>query len=231
MENLFLHYMHEKARREEEQIEHELGPVITISRQYGCFGSEIALKLANKINEKKNLKGEREEWVFISHQVLHDASETLEAKPDEISHIFGAEQKSVFGDLVSLFSKDKYISDIQIKRTIAQLVRSYSEQGNAIIVGRAGCVIAKHIKRSVHVKLMAPFCWRVNIIKNRFNISSSEAMEKVKETDKRRETFMDFFRGNKPDSELFDIILNRSTVSTEDIVDHIYKIGQSRGLF
>jgi cytidylate kinase len=78
---------------------------------------------------------------------------------------------------------------------------------------------------------MAPFCWRVNIIKNRFNISSSEAMEKVKETDKRRETFMDFFRGNKPDSELFDIILNRSTISTEDIVDHIYMIGQSRSLF
>jgi cytidylate kinase len=231
MENLFLHYMHERARREEENSERELGPVITISRQYGCYGGEIANLLATKINEKNKLKGEREEWVFISHQVLHDASESLEAKPDEISHIFGAEEKSIFGDLVSLFSKDKYLSDTQIKRTIAQIVRSYSEQGNAIIVGRAGCVIAKHITRSVHVKLMAPLCWRANVIKNRFKLTSNEAMERVKETDKRRETFMDFFRGNRPDSEIFDIILNRSTLSTEEIVDFIYRIGQDKGLY
>jgi len=93
MENLFLRYMHERVRRKEEQTVHELGPVITISRQYGCYGSEIAEKLAKKINECKKLTGEREEWLFISHQVFHDAANALEVKPEDISHIFGAEQK------------------------------------------------------------------------------------------------------------------------------------------
>lgn len=227
MENLFLHYLHERVRREEEQSVQDPGPVITISRQYGCYGSEIGHLLTERINENKV---EDEEWVFISHQVLHDASASLETSPHEISHIFGAKEKSIFGDLVSLFSKDKYISDIQIKRTITQIVRSYSEQGKAVIVGRAGCVIAKHITRSVHIKLMAPFCWRVNVIKNRFNLSSSEATEKVKEADKQRETFMEFFRGNKPDSEHFDLILNRSTISSEEIVDYIMTLAISRGL-
>ncbi|PKP37699.1 MAG: hypothetical protein CVT98_05775 [Bacteroidetes bacterium HGW-Bacteroidetes-15] len=227
MENLFLHYMHERVRREEEQSVQEPGPVITISREYGCYGSEIGELLTNRINQNR---AENESWFFVSHQVLHDAADSLETSPHEISHIFGAKEKSVLGDLVSLFSKDKYLSDIQIKRTIAQIVRSYSEQGNAVIVGRAGCVIAKHIKRSVHVKLMAPFCWRVNVIKNRFNISSSEATEKVKETDKQRETFMEFFRGNKPDNDHFDLILNRSTVSSEEIVDHIISLAEKRGL-
>ncbi len=221
--------MHEKARRDHEHEEHEHGPVITISREYGCYGSEIGQLLADKINLL--FSQEKDQWVLVSHQVFHDASETLEANPDDISHIFGAEEKSVFGDLVSLFSKDKYLSDTQIKRTIAQIVRSYSEQGHAIIIGRAGCVIAKHIKKSLHVKLVAPFCWRANQIMNRFNISSYDAMEKVKETDKRRETFMEFFRGNKPDSELFDLILNRSTISSKDIVDQIYLLAQKKGLF
>jgi hypothetical protein len=229
MENLFLHYMHERVRREEEHSVQEPGPVITISREYGCYGGEIAKLLAEKIN-RHNTASSPNQWVFISHQVLHDASESLDTDPDEISHIFGAEQKSVFGDLVSLFSGDKYLSDIQIKRTIAQIVRSYSEQGKAIIVGRAGCVITKHIKRSLHIKLIAPLCWRVNVIKARFDLSSSEAIEKVKETDKRRETFMDFYRGNKPDSELFDIILNRSTIPTEDIVDQIFQLALKRDL-
>ena len=229
MENLFLHYMHERVRREEEHSVQELGPVITISREYGCYGGEVANRLAERIN-RYVASDPAKEWVFISHQVLHDASESLDATPDEISHIFGAEQKSVFGDLVSIFSKDKYLSDIQIKRTIAQIVRSYSEQGRAIIVGRAGCIITKHISRSLHVRLIAPFCWRVNVIKNRFDINSSDAVDKVRETDKRREAFMEFYRGNKPDSELFDIVLNRSTISTEIIVDQIFNLALKKGL-
>jgi cytidylate kinase len=229
MENLFLHYMHERVRREEEDAQPEHGPVITLSREYGCFGSEVGKMLATKINAQA-LGKEKEEWFFVSHQVLHDAAEALETKPHEISHIFGAQEKSMFGDIVSLFSKDKYLSDIQIKRAIAQIVRSYSEQGHSIIVGRAGCVIAKHIKRSIHVRLIAPYCWRVNVIKSRFNLTPNEAMALVKETDKRRESFMDFFRGNKPDSELFDLILNRATLSTQEIVDQIYTLAQSRGL-
>ncbi|HOP05369.1 MAG TPA: cytidylate kinase-like family protein [Tenuifilaceae bacterium] len=230
MENLFLHYMFEKARREEEEIITEFGPVITLSREYGCYGSEIAQLLADKINHAKVYTEERDRWVFVSHQVLHDASTNMGTEPRDISHIFGAEEKSFFGDLVSLFSKDKYISDSHIKRTIARVVRSYSEQGKSIIVGRAGCVIAKHIEKAIHVKLIAPFEWRVSRIMERFSISHAEAESKVKETDKRRETFMKFFRGKKPDSELFDLILNRSTLSNEDIVNIIYFFAQNRGL-
>ena len=228
MENLFLHYMNERKKRESETMKHELGPVITISREYGCYGGEIANLLTQRINSKTDVK--RDQWVFISHQVLHDAAKALDVNPTEITHIFGAEQKSFFDDMFSIFSTDRYLSDAQIKRMLAQVVRSYSEQGRAIIVGRAGCVVAKHIPKSVHVRLIAPLDWRINQIKMRFNISTSAAAAKVKETDKRRENFMEFYRGNKPDSELFDLILNRSTLSSEEIVEQICLICQRRGM-
>ncbi len=230
MENLFLHYMFEKARIERDEPVRHMGPVITLSREYGCYGSEIAEKLAKKINEGKAQATHSNGWIVVSHQVLHDASETLNANPSDIAHIFGAEEKTFLGDLVALFSKDKYVTDNHIKRTIARIVRSYSEQGRAIIVGRAGCVIARHIEKSIHIKLVAPLAWRVSRIKSRFRITSAEAEQRVKETDLRRETFMEFFRGNKPDSELFDLILNRSSLATDEIVDIIYLFAQKRGL-
>lgn len=229
MGNLFLHYMHERVRREQEHTVQDPGPVITISREYGCYGNEIGELLTTRINGLQKLN-EKPEWILVSHQVLHDAAKQLKAEPDEISHIFGAQEKSVFGDLVSIFSKDKYLSDIQIKRAIAEIVRSYSVQGNTVIVGRAGCELAKHIPKSVHVKLVAPYSWRVETIRKRFDLSITAANDKVKETDKRRETFMEFYRGNKPDSELFDIVLNRATISTSDIVDLILELATIRGL-
>lgn len=228
MKNLFLQYMHERVKREEEEIYPEAGPVITISREYGCYGSEIGNKLTKKINSNKKVEGD--DWIFVSHQVLHDASEALKATPQDISHIFGAEEKNVFDDLVSIFAKDKYISNFQIKRAIAQIVKSYAEQGNSVIVGRAGCVIAQHIKKSVHIKVFAPKEWRINQIKNRFSLTDTEAANLVKETDKHREAFMEFFRGDKPDSELFDIILNRSTLTSDEIVNQIYYLAQEKGL-
>jgi cytidylate kinase len=228
MENLFLHYMNERKKRESDNTKHEPGPVITISREYGCYGGEIANLLAAKIN--KDIANENDHWVFISHQVLHDAANALDVSPQDITHIFGAEEKSFFDDMFSLFSSDRYLSDTQIKRILAQIVRSYSEQGKAIIVGRAGCVVAKHITKAIHIRIMAPQQWRVNQIKMRFNISTSEATSKVKETDKRRETFMEFYRGNKPDSEMFDLILNRSTLSTQEIVEQIYLLALQRNL-
>lgn len=229
MGNLFLHYMHERVRREEEHIITEPGPVITISREYGCYGKQVAQLLVDKINAEIT-SPEDHRWIAISHQVLQDAAASLKATPKEISHIFGAQEKSIYGDLVSIFSKDKYYSNHQIKRAITEIVRSYSIQGNAVIVGRAGCVLAKPIRRSIHIRLIAPFDWRVDVIKRRFDISETEAVEKVKETDKRRETFMEFYRGNKPDSELFDLILNRATLSTEEIVDLILRFAKLREL-
>ena len=228
MKNLFLQYMHERVKREEEDIHPEKGPVITLSREYGCYGSEIGNKLAKKINSNKKVIGD--DWIFVSHQVLHDAAETLKATPQDISHIFGAEEKGVFDDLVSVFNKDKYRSNVQIKRAIAKIVRSYAEQGNSIIVGRAGCVIAKHIERSIHIKIFAPLEWRIKQIKNRFNLTDGEAENLVKETDKRRETFMEFFRGDKPDNKLFDAMLNRATLTSDEIVNQIYHLAQERGL-
>jgi len=204
--------MNERRKRQESNIKREPGPVITISREYGCYGSEIADLLAKKINE--TISHKEDHWIYISHQVLHDASKALDVDPSEISHVFGAEEKGIIDEMFSIFSKDRYLSDNQIKRILAQIVRSYAEQGNTIIVGRAGCVVARHIQKAIHVRLMAPFCWRVNQIKMRFGISTHDATAKVKETDKRRETFMKFYRGDKPESELFDMILNRSTMTT-----------------
>jgi cytidylate kinase len=77
---------------------------------------------------------------------------------------------------------------------------------------------------------MAPFSWRVSKIMDRFNIEKGDAEKKVKETDKRRENFMEFFRGNKPDNELFHLILNRSTLTSEEIVDQIIHLAKMRNL-
>ncbi len=226
MDNVFMKYM--MRQRDLSLRKKKKGPVITLSREYGCYASEIAKKLTDKINNSLAEVNLQTEWRWISKEVLDEASHNLEVSPAEISHIFGGEEKPFLADLIVSFSKKKYTSDSRIRQTITKVVKAYAEQGNVIIVGRAGCVIADHIKDSLHVRMVAPKDWRVQRIRERFNISLSDAEKQVADIDDKRLNFMKFFYGDKPDSELFDAIYNRATLTTNQIVEAIFQLAKMR---
>ena len=108
------------------------------------------------------------------------------------------------------------------------MVRKYAEQGNCIIVGRAGCIIAKDIHLSMHIRIIAPFDYRVDAVQAKHKLDLDDAYDLVIETDKKRDIFMKFFKGNKPDSEVFDLILNKSKLSDEEIINIIVKLAKLR---
>lgn len=229
MNNIFLQYMSERMKQE--HLAHkEPGPVITISREYGCYASKIAKLLVDKLNHsQKSLSTKNDsEWHYITKEILEEASQKLQTDPEKISHIFGATQKDFLHDLIESFSTKRYASDSNIKRTIKLVVQSYAEQGKVIIVGRAGCILTRHIPKSLHLKLAAPYEWRVERIMERFNLEPAAARKQVSESDEKRKNFMAFFKGNKPDCQLFDLVFNRSTLSDEEIVESIYKIALLR---
>jgi cytidylate kinase len=83
----------------------------------------------------------------------------------------------------------------------------------------------------MHVKLMAPFEWRVQEISKRKNISVKEAEIFVRENDKKRDFFLDqFAAGNRPDC-CFDLVINRGSFSCEQTVNVILQAMEIKGLF
>lgn len=226
-EDTLLKYM--TARLDEETpIKKESGPVITLSREYGCYASHIATSLNEKLTEASNHDHKPVKWKVISNEILQEAATTLETDPSRISHLFGAHEKQFLSDLLESFSTKKYVSDTAIKRAITAIVRSYAEEGHVIIVGRAGCVITRDIAKSLHVRLNAPIDWRIRRIQERFSLNEVLAKKQVAEFDEKRRTFMSFFRGDKPDTELFDVTFNRAKMTEDEIIASIFKIAQSR---
>ena len=224
MDNIFIKYLSKKVQKEEANV-FEPGPVITISRQFGCYATDISRKLA----EKMTLKSPNN-WDYITKEVLEESAKKLDVSVHEIANIFGAVEKGFLKDIMISFSPKTYKSDSMIKRTIQSVVKTYAEQGNCVIVGRAGCIIAKNIKKSLHVRLIASFDYRKDFIKSRYNLSDKEAYNTVIKTDKKRNMFMKFFKGNLSDEKIFDLILNREKLSNDEIIDTIEKLAELRGL-
>jgi len=203
------------------------GPVVTISREYGCNGSMIAVKLTQAINERLGEK----KWRVITNEVLQEAAHELEVDVDSISHVFGADAKSMIADLIASFAVKQYTSDRKIKATITKIVHSFADRGNCVIVGRAGCVIAQKAANSVHIRLIAPLKWRVGSIQVRMALPYHDAENLIKTIDKHRRKFRSFFSGKRPDSSLYDVVYNCSRLTEEEVVDGIMRILESKGVF
>ena len=67
-----------KHRYEETQKRHTgPGPVITISREYGCPAKLIAEKLANELSAKHDEQGHTHLWKWYGHAILHESPHDL----------------------------------------------------------------------------------------------------------------------------------------------------------
>lgn len=207
------------------------GPIITISREYGCFAQEIADGLAEIINNKHNGIHGKTHWNIISKEILSRSAEELQTKPEKIEHIFDGREMGFFEEVVGSVIKNYYVRNSAIIKTVKNVIHSYAWEGNVIIIGRASCVIASDIQKSLHVKLVAPLEYRIGRIAAKYNLNRREASEQVRQVDESRLAFLNFFTGTKPEIEYYDLMLNRSHFTKENIVDIIYRTAEHRGLF
>ena len=207
------------------------GPVITISRLYGCPAKKIAKLLTGELTEKMLVKGYKKiEWKMITKEIMSESARELELHPSKIQYIFDYEQKGLIDDILSAHLSKYYKSDRRIRNTVGRVIRNIACEGYAVIVGRGGVAITHDIPRSFHVNLDAPLEWRVLRASEKHNISLEEAEKLTKDIDKKRKQFREYFEGKNTDYTQFDLTINCMTLSIDEIVKIIVKAIEIRKL-
>lgn len=206
----------------------EIGPVVTISREFGCQAKPIAKQLVELIGEKLNKKGIVSDWKWINKEILVESASQLEVLPRRIEHVFEAEEKNTIEQLVTSFSERYYKSDLTIKKMVAKVIRSFANKGRIIIVGRGGVTVTKNHPKALHIRLYAPFDWRVQQMSKKRNIPIDKVIPYAMEMDVKRKKFRDFFSDKETDNSIFDLMLNRATLTDKEIVDAIIHIMEKR---
>jgi cytidylate kinase len=207
------------------------GPVITISRLYGCPAKRIAKKLTEQLTEKMLVKGySKIKWKMVTKEIMSESAKALEVDPAQIKYVFDYEQKGVIDDILAAHLNKYYKSDRKIRNTIAKVIRNIACEGYAIIVGRGGVSITHDIPRSLHINLEAPLEWRVLRTSEKHNIPLDEARKYVYDIDKKRKQFRNFFEGKNSDYTWFDITFNCMSLSIDEIVGIVIKAVEARSL-
>ncbi|MEI8203586.1 MAG: cytidylate kinase family protein [Bacteroidota bacterium] len=215
MENLLEDYLFGKKNISKESVIH---PIITISRSHGCNINSLTLKLKDALNEVKN-DSKHPKWILINKEIIEHTATELKVKPNKVIELAQPIKTNIIEDVIFAFSND--ICNVKTKTTIQNVVKSFADKGNLILVGRAGSSILHDYENALHIKIMAPKEWRIKNIAQIYNLPIKKAKERVEFIDEKRILFNSYFSKNKTDDQVYDLILNRMKLSDEIIVKTI----------
>jgi cytidylate kinase len=220
--NILQKYLEERHRDKKEDKDFgQPGPVITISREFGCSGKFLADKLAEQLSNQAHVPDKQGDWKVISKEILEHSARELELHPSQIEYVFKYEKKSAIDEILGALSSKYYKSDRKIKNTIKKVIHNIGVEGKSVILGRCGSAITRDIPRSFHLRLIAPLEWRTEVIAKRFNLDPKKAREYVLDIDKKRAQLRNEMAGETVDDTHYDLIINASRFSFDQMVEFI----------
>ncbi len=219
MENLLRAYI-ERALREPVPVKQfASGPVVTISREYGCPSKPIGQLLTETLNKQRE-PGPSPRWRFITKELVDTAAQELNLQTNDLNYFISSVGKGILDDMLVSFTPG-YVSSHRIRHTIANIVLAMAQHGHFIIAGRGSVGVLHHFPNTLHVRLQAPVEWRIPEICKLRNVSEREALKLADETDHKRTALIELMVGHKFHPCLFDVHFNCSTISKDEIVQTI----------
>ena len=183
-------------------------PVITVSRQWGSGGTNIAKLVAKELDFK-----------LYDREIIDRVAELAGAKPEQIEDHEG--HKGVVSDLVMQLLEGKRPTAAGYLRALVRTVRQIGKQGNAVIIGRAANFV---LPVGFFVRIIAPEEVRVARISELHKVDERTARQMIIKLDRRRYRFVRaHFGADWGDPLAYDLVLNTRHISIEHAAALIIK--------
>ncbi|HUA00113.1 MAG TPA: cytidylate kinase-like family protein [Candidatus Aquilonibacter sp.] len=193
--------------------------VLTIDREYGSGGGEIACRVAKRLG-----------WTLYDQLLTNEIARLMECDCRVVEE---REEKRdpVFYRLLKAFMKGSHegsqnaprlkIADAECIREVAErVVRSAAEKGQVVIVGRGSAYYLQERRDAFHVFIYAPFDEKVKRLKATGK-TQAEAAQLAETVDRDRAAFIgQYFKVEWPDRHRFHLMIN-STIGEDSVVETI----------
>ncbi len=195
--------------------------VVTISRQFGSGGGDIARLLA----QESNLH-------FIDRQVIEEISQRLAAEAsqaprqnvppsDFAGHILEAVQASNpfvanYSSPLGQASARAQWKELAYFQLTQRVILEQATQGNAVIVGRGSQFLLHNAPRTLHIYIFAPLPYRIETVKKRLNLDSVQARQLIEQRDYEHDSYLRRYYGSDGHQPaLYHLLINTGLFSLD----------------
>ena len=206
--------------------------VITISRQYGSGGDEIAALVCKMLGYRhfdKRLMAQMAAEVGLDEHEVVDFSEDNYKMQGFLDRLLGRRlaPRAAQADPLQVAIAGPKVNEVErmdeeyTLTLIQSTIHAAYEQGNVVIVGRGGQAILKDKPDVLHVRIEAPYNARVDRLCQRENFSLAGAKDTaIKHDRKSAEYLKRFYAIDWADTLPYDLVINTGKLNT-DAASHL----------
>ena len=194
------------------------GPYVTISREAGSGGSEIARRL-----------GERIGWSVLDRELVNELAQRLELEP-RLLELMDETRVGWFSEtLLNLFNSRLVLQDSYVSM-LSRVIALAAFEGQVIIVGR-GANLVLPPDSGLRVRVVAPRGLRQAALAESERLDLKAAGIQLENTDKSRADFVRrHFRSDPRDATYYDLVIDSASFGLDGCTDLICRAIEIRGL-
>lgn len=192
--------------------------VITVSRELGCNGAEIAAKLAREFHLDL-YAGKIVEEVAKSTKMTTEVIETLDEK-----------SRSMLDDWIAMLDPAHSLGSYEYMHQVVKLMGTVARHGHAVILGRGSNFLIE-ADRQLRIRLIGPLELRIRNVMDKFGISRQEAERKINQVESDRKGYVHkYFKTDIADPIHYDLVINVAFISDTAIIEIVRSGLKSKNL-
>ncbi len=188
-----------------------MAKVVTISRQLGSLGDEIAQAIASELSVPildREIVIRAATIAGVSEESILEA-EHVPSFLERMVSLLGQYPVTWDTDVQTTAAPPPPLSTNEYRRLIEEVIRSVTQTGGAVIVGHGGQLALKERDDILKVLVCAPFKVRAGRVRQQMELSDHDAEEEVKRDDTERSNFFHtYYHLDWLNPELYDLAIN-----------------------
>ena len=210
--------------------------LITISRQYGAGGSEVAARVASTLG-----------WRVVDNELVERVAaragltpEDVAQREERVSTFIERLARTVVAATPELVVPPEAggtapsLSEADLVRLTERVVEEAAAEGRVVLVGRAAPAVLARERDAIHVKVVAPRDWRIRVIAQRLGMPLEEAATLTDETDRNRSRYhRQHYQRDWADPANYHLVLNTAALGLDGaanaVVDRARRLGWVTG--
>ena len=182
---------------------------ITLSRQMGSRGDELALRVAEHLG-----------WRRVCRDLINQAARSAGVPQVALAEI---DELGFLGLRPSAREWKAYRSQVE------RIIRELADAGDVVIVGRGSQVVLRGRPDVLHVRVIAPFEVRISRLQAERNVSADSARACLEASDRARTRFLRRSHDVRlADPALYHLIINTGLLDVSQAADLIVRAAQGR---
>lgn len=184
-------------------------PVITLSREVGSGGGEIAEILASELR-----------WDLWDRRLVDEIARTAHVRASVVQSLDEHTMSEI--SLIAHELMGARLLDTGYRRHLAEIILTIARHGKAVIVGRGANYL---LPRALNVRVIAPLDQRAERLARREQIPVAEARKRCVACDRERADFVrHLFHRDINDPQCYDVVINTGNLNVVRVA-HIIVAG------